>query len=544
MQHETQFYRTGPEAPESARAGLAIALGSGLLGALLYLPAISSGRLADDWVLLRTVRRVTGVVWPFTHNDLGQSAGAGHFYRPVWVLWNWLVNDVSPSPAFAHVVNLALFGIVCAEVALLVRRLAGDRAALLAGVSMAVFPSHGESVAWISGSTDVLSAALALAAILLAITAAPSVRRELGVALLTALAALTKEIATLTPLLTALLLWALGAGSPVLKRWRYWRSVLVMAATVALLLIPHTIVVGGVGGYGAPFTPLRAGGALVSFLLGGLSAPQLGVLAHPVLLAIPAGLLLLLTAALAYAWRGRSGIAERVALAGAGWFLLTLVLVLNQPLDLNTRNGDRLLLLPSVGLVVLVGALLARTRRRGVLAAWGAVAALCAFSCVSSALDWRTAGNESRRILAELSRMTPPRGHLVLLAYPTEYRSAHLYPDALDIALHESGRPDLAVTQCMPVQALRLRPDQVSFLSLPLGLWFGRASAEDPFEVPVLGSSASAASTSCQFGPAPDQPPEPLGTARRALVYPGPDGSPTAGAILVYFDGRDMVRVP
>ena len=523
-----------------ARGGVALALGCGLLGALLYVPAVSSGRLADDWVLLRTVRRVTDLWWPFTHNDLGQPSGSGHFYRPLWVLWNRGVYDVSHSPAFAHVVNLVLFGIVCVEVVLLVRRIAGDRAAAIAGVTVAVFPSHGESVAWISGNTDILAAALALPAVFLAIGPRRSIGRDVAIAALTALAVLAKEIATVLPVLTAVLLWAAAAGSPAVRRPGYWRPALVMLAVVVLVLIPRSLVIGGIGGYGGQaVTPARAGGALASFILGGLSAPQLSLLAHPVLLLVPACVLVLLAAGLYRAWRGRSGLTERLALAGGAWFLAALILVLNQPLNLNTRNGDRLLLLPSIGLAIAAGALVARARPKAVVAGWAVVAVLCAVSCVLGALDWRTAGRESRRIVAEIDRLAPPHAHLIALSLPTDYRSAHLYPDALDLAVKESGRPDVTLVGCMPVQVLSLRPRQVSFVALPLGLWFGRTTTDAPFEVPVLGSSAPASSAACQFGSAPDQPSETLGTALRALVSPSPA---VGNAVPIYFDGRDMLR--
>jgi hypothetical protein len=88
---------------------------------------------------------------------------------------------------------------------------------------------------------------------------------------------------------------------------------------------------------------------------------------------------------------------------------------------------------------------------------------------------------------------------------------------------------------------LSLRPRQVVFVPLPLGLWFGRTTTRAPFEVPVLGSSAPSSSATCQFGAAPDQPPETVGTALRALVSPGPA---VGNAIPIYFDGRDMRRAP
>jgi len=533
------------------RIGRALgALCCGLLGGLLFVPAIAAGRLADDFVLLRTVRQVTGVFWPFSHNDIGQSAGAGAFYRPIWVLWNAAVYDVSHSPAFAHVLNLALFAVVCAEVFLLVRGVAGSRAAVIAGVLFAVFPSHGESVAWISGNTDLLAAALGLAAILLALSPRRSIARDGGVALLTALAMLTKEIAVILPALMAVLLWIPPATAAARPR-HYWRPAIVMLGAVALVLIPRTLVVGGIGGYGGqPLTPKRAGGALVSFIAGGLSAPQLQLLAHPILLVVPLFLLVLLAWGTYRARQAADPITSRLAIAGSAWFLVALLPVLDQPLNLNTRNGDRLLLLPSVGLAIAAGSLigrasrplLGRTRQFAVGAVCVAVGGLCAVSCVLNAIDWRTAGTESRRLLAEIDRLAPPGAHLVALSVPTDYRAAHLYPDALDVAVQETGRPDVTLSACIPVHVLTLRAGQVSFRALAGGLWLARTTSRAPFDVPVLGSAAAEIAGGCRFAAARDQPNAVLGTALTALV------KPSAGSggrqVLIYFDGLDMRRIP
>ena len=560
MQHDPSFTtdrrRVEDRSPQlglRSRPGRLLALGCGLLGALLFVPAISSGRLADDFVLLRTVRLVTGPFWSFTHNDLGQPAGSGAFYRPAWVLWNTAVYDVDHSPAFAHVLNLVLFAVICAEVVLLLWRLAGGRAALIGGVLFAVFPSHGESVAWISGNTDLLAVAWGLGAILLALSVGPSIWRDVGIAAFTALAMLAKEIAAVLPALMAILVWAApapapasgtgGSGTGTGTGLQRWRPAIVMLATVVLLLIPRTAVVGGVGGYGGQaLTPKRASGALLSFIAGGLSAPQLQLLAHPVLFLVPICALSLLLGGTYWAWRTGARTTARLAVAGLAWFLVALLPVLNQPLNLNTRNGDRLLLLPSVGLALAAGSLIAPRRRRGVTAAWGAVAALCALSCVLNALNWHAAGIESSRLLADIDRIAPPDAHLIALSVPTDYRQAHLYPDALDIAVQETGRPDVSLTTCMPVHALSLRPGQVSFRALGGGLWLGRTTGRAPFDVPVLGSSEPQASSGCQFAAGPGQPKETLGTAVTALVKPTP--APGVRPVLIYFDGLGMRRAP
>ena len=142
-----------------------------------------------------------------------------------------------------------------------------------------------------------------------------------------------------------------------------------------------------------------------------------------------------------------------------------------------------------------------------------------AVSCVANAFDWRTAGVESRRLLADIDRLAPRAASLVALSVPTDYRAAHLYPDALDVALQESGRPDLSLTQCMPVHALSLRPGQVTFRRLANGSWLGRTTTSAPFDVPVLGGSASA-SAGCTFAKAPHSPSAGLGTALSAIVTP------------------------
>jgi hypothetical protein len=353
------------------------------------------------------------------------------------------------------------------------------------------------------------------------------------------------------PVLMAILLWAQAGGAgPQPPRGSprprgYWRPALVMLATVAVVLVPRTLVLGGLGGYGGQsLTPVRGAGALASFILAAFSAPQLDVLRHPALFLVPLGALAILVIAVYAAWRGRAegngggtGTARaRLALAGIAWFLVALVPVLNQPLNLNTANGDRLLFLPSVGLAIAVGVLVGGTRRAMATAAWGAVAALCAVSCVLVAMQWRTAGTESRRLIGEIDRLAPRGAHVFALSVPSDYRTAHLYPDGLELAVQETGRPDVTLTGCMPVQALSLRPRQVSFLAVPGGLWFGRTTPEAPFEVPVLGSSQAQPSIACVFGKGPHRPRQTLGTALAAFVVT----TPSRHSYYMYFDGRDM----
>src|SRR5947209_6554297 len=219
-------------------------------GAGLFIPALAAGRLADDFVLERTVSRVTGPFWPFGHNDLGQ--GSGNFYRPVWVLFNAAVHQVSNQAEFAHGVNLVLFAILCLEVGMLLRRLVSRPAAILGTLTFACFPSHGESVAWISGNTDLLAGVLGVGAVLSASRRPGSDRWVALAAVLAAAAVLSKEVAVVVPALAALTIWASGAGEPAR---RAYRPVWPMLALVALALLVRTIELHGIGGYaGSPLT--------------------------------------------------------------------------------------------------------------------------------------------------------------------------------------------------------------------------------------------------------------------------------------------------
>jgi hypothetical protein len=538
----TSYQGPVERAPASKPRGrIAIPLVCGVVGACLFLPAIASGWLADDFGALHTVHEVRNVLWPFAHNNLGQPAGFHYFYRPLWVLWTAALYGLSHNALLAHAGNLVLFGLICAEVAVLVWYLTDQWwKALLGGLLFAVFPSHGESVAWINGDQGLIAVVLGLLAVIIAVAGRPSFRRCLAIAVLNCLAMLAMEIAFLFPFLTAILLYIRppNAPAPAPGRLGRWRAPLAMLAGVVVVLIARSFVISGLGGYGPHFTPKRGLGSLLSFSLGALSAPQLQMLANPVLLLVPALLAGLIAWRLYRLWRDGAHERLKLALAGCAWFVLALVPVLNEPLNLNTRTGDRELLLPSVGLILAAVAMLPSTRTRAATLGAAALIAACATSCVANAFDWSTAGRESRRILAELHDLAPPRGELVVLSVPSDYRAAHLFPDSLVFAVQQDGRPDTLVTTCAPVHALKLVPKQVSFERAANGAWLGSATSNTPFDVPVLGGTPPTADPNCIVTkPATSVSPS-LGTALSLLVDPKTPGRiPTR---YVYFDGLNM----
>jgi hypothetical protein len=345
-----------------------------------------------------------------------------------------------------------------------------------------------------------------------------------------------KEIAVVLPLLVALLGWA-DPHPESSRSAERWRPALLMALAIVAVLVARTIVVGGIGGYGPSLTAKRAIGSFASFTLAALSAPQLELLQHLALLLVPLAVGAGLVWGVLHAWRTDRRTA-RIVTAAVAWFVIALLPVLNQPLNLNTRNGDRLLLLPSVGLALLAGVLLSRFRGRAISMGCLVLACLCVTSCVGNAFDWRTVGIESKRLLADIDGLAPPHAHLIALSFPTDYRAAHLYPDALSTAVQETGRPDVTLIACLPMHSLALRPDQVSFTAQPNGSWLGRTTKTAPFSFSVFGA-AEQSTAECAGTKVHGQPSQPLGTALSAIATPAPA---VRASIPIYFNGRDMVR--
>lgn len=503
-------------------SGRRSAVAVGLLAALAFVPALGAGFVADDYVLLRTVDRVQGLGWIFTHNDLGQPAGGGHFYRPLWVALNWAVVSLfGERPGPLHAVNLALFAIVAVEVLVLGRRLlGGEGRALAAAVAFAVFPRHGESVAWVSGNTDLLAVALALGGLLLATRpGARPAQLALGAGLAAAAVA-SKEAAVVMPVL------ALGVARVQAGSWVPWRGPALLLAAQVPVLVVRAVVVGGVGGYaGEPFGPGRALGALASYGVASLSPPQLDLLGHPLLLLVALGAAAAVTAG-AVAARRTPRLAA-VVLLGAAWWLVAVLPVLNLPLDLNTANGSRLLLLPSVGLALLFGAVVpARLPARSATLAVVTGVALCLWTSA----DWVRAGQIADDFARSGARLAADRSGVVLLSVPIAYRTANLFPDGFDTAIQRAAGREVTVVGCAGVQ-VRRSAAAVRFTAGE-GRLVGSTTSAVPFDVSVFGSG-SALSPECAF--TADGSGAPPGRALRGAVTVA-----DPSLRLAYFDGREL----
>ncbi len=151
------------------------------------------------------------------------------YFRPLTALSYWVDGLLwQGNPGGFHLTNILLHALVSLLVLKVARcLLPAGPGPLLAGLLFAVHPVHVEAVAWVQGRVDLLSAAGLLLALLLGLAGAGAARGRrllcwLASAMAFFLALLAKEVAVVTPALTALVL----AGQPGRGGWRRVQSCL------------------------------------------------------------------------------------------------------------------------------------------------------------------------------------------------------------------------------------------------------------------------------------------------------------------------------
>jgi len=133
---------------------------------LTYARTVTFSFVYDDFALIdlnpameswhSIPRMFTTQFWSFVDTPL-----IGSFYRPLTMLWLFLVNRLgSGAPGWFHLLLVLTHILVVIEVFVFTRMLFRDaRLAALAAAIFGLHPTKIESVAWISGISDVLCAA-------------------------------------------------------------------------------------------------------------------------------------------------------------------------------------------------------------------------------------------------------------------------------------------------------------------------------------------------------------------------------------------------
>lgn len=362
---------------------------------VVYVGSLSNAFALDDAaiILFNPLMRSASGLWqafvvPYWPADFG-----GKMYRPL-PLATFVADALLTSPAWFHAMNILWHAAASIAVAALTHRLAGDRAALAAGLLFAAHPVHVEAVANIVGRAELMAALFAI----LCVYAGLLRRQPLWSALALAGGLLSKENAAVAPALVAWG-WMLGVDRPPR------RQMLEMAGAWLLVAIA----------YGAtrwavlhPFARFEAS-ALVFTDLSFVDIRLTAIAAFADvarLLLVPAALRVeytplernavttpldggfLLGLALVIGWAALTLLAwrrgRRVEAFGLGWIGIAYLPVANLLYPSGVFVAERTLYLPSVGFVIALGALLARlTPQRFVVA----VAILTLLGGVRSA--WR-----------------------------------------------------------------------------------------------------------------------------------------------------------
>ena len=367
-----------PRGVEGPGPGLGLGRAALLLLFVLvsYAPAFHGDFVWDDRMLIvedgrvRDASRFTDLLSSSFWETGDRHDRFRSFFRPLVAVTYFVDHALwGLRPLGFHVTNVLLHLLCC----LLVRALARDAGlgpwpAFTAAALFAAHPTHVESVAWISGRTDLLSVMLLLAAFLASLRAARA-RRPLGptlvAGLMFALALFSKEVAATFPLLVALDRFA-ATG----RLRRAVEAALPYVGVLAGYVVVRLALIGGMGPALYQLDPL-AWTATACFALAryvmllifpfGLDAhypyQPLASLLSPVAI-ISAAMLAVLAWALVLLWRQ----APRTAFWLA-WIPLTLAPVLTFGRFGDVILADRFLYAPSVGLSLLVAAALARLAR-------------------------------------------------------------------------------------------------------------------------------------------------------------------------------------
>jgi hypothetical protein len=330
-----------------------------------YLPAISSGWVWDDVNLVQpspALRDLDGLRQAVATDLYRQAAPrleASPYWRPLALASYWLDTRLGAAPRALHIGNIVLHGLATALLALVLlhRRRQGEGVAgpVLATAWWAFHPDNVETVAWISCRYELLSGVAVLG--LLALPWRPGLRRAALQGVLFLAGLLSKDGFGAMLVVVAAIDWAdHRAPAAAVPRW------VAVGAAVAVWWAARTAL--GLRGFDLP--PLHVLPAVFLdatriYFVRGIVPPPLTI-GHPYVpggvLGIAIGGAVVVTLVAVAVWRRRLAVPVAVFLAG----LVPAAVAMAK----FTQVPERYFYLPSIGLALLVGELVAvslRSRR-------------------------------------------------------------------------------------------------------------------------------------------------------------------------------------
>ena len=437
------------------------------LAAAAYTQTLGYGLVWDDPNLLALVEervRSGGLTALLSAPFSLDSAERLGYYRPVVLASLWLDSLVrGAAPWSFHATNVALHAANTALVCLLLGELLPSRAAAGWGAAaFALHPAHTESVAFVSGRTDLWAALFVLAAALLWVRAraaprAPRLAACIAGGAALACAGLSKEVAFAFPAVFAA--WEISLPSPLPAASRARRALpwaVAFAAAMGAVVAVRASITGvetgrfalvslgdGIARWAAYFRLLLAPWPLNAYY----TEAQLSL--SPVNVSAALGLLAICAFTAGRAW-GRAG------LLGLAWLVAFLLPggALARP-GSEIARAERFLYLPSVGFCLAAGAAVHRLGLRAPRTA----AALGAAAVTALAVG-------------TLARNPVWRDDLSLFRDTAAKTEAYLVRNNLGLAYDARGMMPEALAQYR--RALQLNPAAVKTYS-NMGVALGRA---------------------------------------------------------------------
>lgn len=414
------------------------------LGACVYAPAIGAHFVSDDFQLIKSVA---------DGGPFGLWTCRSGFFRPLVSLsffldhaaWGLRAAPWHATNLLLHIANALLVTMFAARLwSGFMGRTDGARAGAIAGLLFLLHGSHSESVAWVSGRTDLLAAFFALLCLnaTLAHRHARNGWHAVVAFLACALALGCKESAATLPLIALVVGLIPDALGQSCARGRWLLHAMLLALLPAYVFVRAAFVGAIVGGYGAAAhlapEPARLAAALASYVFRA-AAPALAGGVFNVLAWIGLALTgIALVAGFAVAeCRGRS-----LFMAFAVCFALALAPAAMLGASLFDSQGERFLYIPTMFSSILLAYLLAHLRSRAlvhvIVAALIAVGGISAFR---SATNWRAAGDLSASIIRQLDGADEGKP-LAVVNLPDNVRGAYVFRNGLQEAWDLTvGRP-------------------------------------------------------------------------------------------------------
>lgn len=377
---------------------------------LLFAETLSYGFMSDDFHLVYRMEN-EGFFWSWG------GEGGDMFFRPVTVLSFFTDNLIwGLDPSGWHLTNV-LWHLACSLLVFLLARvlLKDGTAAFSAAYLFLLLACHSESVAWVSGRTDLLATAFCMGSIL------AFLRKSPWAPVLFASGLLAKESVLATPLLWLILVVKTPDWDSRAKR------LVATGLAVALVYTAARIVLAGGVPSGAGEVSFSVAAESIARCMFRVFVPPLSEAARPFLarnrLALP--LFLLVTAAITVFFALRRSFDRRAFASLVAGFFVSLLPVVFMRVSLVDTQSERFLYLPGVfAVLALANWVFQVFGKRTALVLLTALALIQGAFLYRSSMNWRRAGE----MCAELIREPVENP-------PDDYRGAYVFRNGYEEAL-------------------------------------------------------------------------------------------------------------